>query len=126
MGMESKSRDILVFSTSASKLDVMLNNGHTHVCASRLDYPQRQLGSPHGPIIKKVAAELNAAIAGVKALKGQPRNVVYGQQVTNEAVRLQNVPRLVSDILTVRAFLFATLVSSSFSLLLLPSLKSLG
>jgi hypothetical protein len=55
-----------------------------------------------GPIIKKVTDQIQTAITSVKGLKGQFANVVRADDSADEVVPLQNVAKLVTDILTVR------------------------
>ncbi|KAF7976328.1 hypothetical protein HWV62_5871 [Athelia sp. TMB] len=52
-----------------------------------------------GPIVDKITAAISTATTSAKALKGQPQDVVLSSATSDEIVPLQNVAKLVTDIL---------------------------
>lgn len=60
-----------------------------------------------GPIITQVTSSISTAVTAAKALKGQPQAVVLAGTTPGEVVPLQNVAKLVTDILFVRILIYS-------------------
>jgi hypothetical protein len=64
-----------------------------------------------GPIVEKIKAEIIKAIECIKALQGEPWSVIFG---TTEAYPLENLYKLVADILCVRDATFVAAFGTDF------------
>jgi hypothetical protein len=80
---------------------IILSHRHSHFCLAGMKKADATPANV-GPIIKKVTDQIQTAITSVKGLKGQSANVARADDSADEVVPLQNVAKLVTDILTVR------------------------
>ena len=64
------------------------------------------------PVVGQITTALKNAINQAQALKGQPSDVVMAGGAPGEVVPLQNVAKLVADVLLVRIFLLSLQSSS--------------
>jgi hypothetical protein len=79
------------------------------------------------PVVNKITVALTTAIGQVKDLNGQPKDVVMAGNAPGETVPLQNVAKLVSDVLFVSSIYFVpnTRTDAGSVQLLIPTLAGL-